>query len=432
MEANDRKYKSQNELETELAELRHQLEEANDTIEAIRTGQIDALIVQGETGPQLYTLKSADQTYRFFIEKMAGGAVTLNAAGVILYSNSQFARMVRRSLTDVIGYTFADFLTPECRHDFSKFFNSGWQNDHKVEVQLIANAEKTPVQLSLTPLALDDEISLGIIVTDLTTQKASQLQLKKSNAELEKINLALESSNHDLQQFASVASHDLQEPVRKIQVFSNLLKEKQTDLSPESKRYIEKIILSAGRMKALIIDILTYSRLSANQFQMEPVDLNELMKEMLEDFELQIQDKQASIHIAPLETIDANKGQLRQVFQNIVSNAIKFSKTGQSPVIEISSYRLKEKSFKSPRQKKGSYLLICIKDNGIGFNEKYLSNIFALFERLNSKDNYEGTGIGMAIAKKIVDKHNGLITARSKEDKGTEFKIILPVVQENS
>jgi PAS domain S-box-containing protein len=429
MTEKDTKYKTPQDLERELQELRLQLEEANDTIEAIRSGQVDALVVQGEKGPQLFTLKSADQTYRFFIEKMAEGAVTLNTKGTILYSNSQFARMVNLPLSQVIGMSFEEFVAPENKEQYQEIFNVSWKNDYKGELMLKSSEHLTPVQLSLTKLELDYGISLSIIITDLTTQKATQLQLKMNNEQLEEINLALESSNHDLQQFASVASHDLQEPVRKIQIFSNLLKDKQSDLSPESKKYVDKIIICSGRMKALIVDILTYSRLSANSNHSEFVNLNELITELLEDFELIIQDKGAEIIIDKLESIEVNKGQIRQVFQNIISNALKFSIPDKAPVINIKSQRLAEKSFNSGEQKDGQFLLICIRDNGIGFNEKYLTNIFALFERLNSKDNYEGTGIGLAIAKKIIDKHNGLITASSKEGKGTEFKIILSVLQ---
>jgi light-regulated signal transduction histidine kinase (bacteriophytochrome) len=360
---------------------------------------------------------------------MAEGAVTLNSKGIILYSNSQFAQIVNLPLSQVIGLSFDEFVAPENKEQYQEMFDISWNNDIKGEVMLNSKKQLTPVQLSLTKLELDYGISLSIIITDLTAQKATQLQLKTSNEQLEEINLALESSNNDLQQFASVASHDLQEPVRKIQIFSNLLKDKQSDLSAESKKYVEKIIVCSDRMKALIVDILTYSRLSANSSSSELVNLNELITELIEDFELIIDDKKAEIIIDKLDSIEVNKGQIRQVFQNIISNALKFSIPEKAPVINIKCQRLAEKSFDSPEQKDGQFLLICIKDNGIGFNEKYLTNIFALFERLNSKDTYDGTGIGLAIAKKIIDKHNGLITASSKEGKGTEFKMILPVLQ---
>lgn len=423
-------YKNNEDLEKELEELRHQLDEANETIEAIRTGQIDALVVHSDKGHQLYTLKTADLTYRIFIEKMTEGAVTLNLQGIILYCNSQFARMVELPLSNVIGLSFEQFIAPENRAQYALLFKKCWDVDGKGEVLLLAGEQRTPVQLSLTSLQLDEGVSLSIILTDLTAQKSTQEQLSANNKQLEEINEALEASNHDLQQFASVASHDLQEPLRKIQIYSNLMKDKQSELTPELKNYLEKIIHSSGRMKKLIIDILNYSKLSAKNTEVEDVDLTTLVKELKEDFELIIQEKKAQITIGELPYIQVNRGQIRQVFQNIFSNALKFSKADNRPEIIITSKKISEKSFDSPEKKNGDFCLISIRDNGIGFDEKYIKNIFALFERLNSKDKYEGTGIGLSIAKKIIDKHNGLITAKSKEGSGTEFKIILPVKQD--
>lgn len=409
-------------LQKELDELRQQLEEANETIEAIRTGQVDALVVQGKDGHQLYTLKSADHTYRVFIEKMTEGAITLNKEGLIFYCNSQFATMVHLPLSKVIGLPFNEFIAPENRAYYDELFQKCWNEDCKGEISLMAGENRTPVQLSLTTIELEEGMALSIILTDLTAQKATQQQLKKNNEQLE-------ASNHDLQQFASVASHDLQEPLRKILIFSNLLKERQSDLTPQSMRHLDKIIDSSVRMKNLIIDILNYSRLSANNIQLQPIDLYELVNELLEDFELTIQEKKARITIGALPHIEANKGQMRQVFQNIISNALKFTKQDTAPVIAIYAKRISEKCFDSAEQADGPFCLITIEDNGIGFDEKYVDNVFALFERLNSKDKYEGTGIGMAITKKIIDKHNGLITASGKEGKGAEFKIILPIKQ---
>jgi PAS domain S-box-containing protein len=422
-------YKTREDLEREVEELRLQLEEANDTIEAIRTGQVDALVVHGEDGHQLYTLKSADQTYRVFIEKMTEGAVTLSPNGLILYCNSQFAHMVNLPLSNVIGLSFEQFVAPDNKRQYKDLFTSCWAADCKGEITLLDGDERTPVQLSLTTLELQEGVALSIILTDLTAQKEAQKQLRHNNEKLEEINEALEASNHDLQQFASVASHDLQEPLRKIHIFSNLIKENGIELTAESRKYLEKIIVSSSRMKTLIIDILNYSRLSSNDHTMECVDLNELVKELLEDFELIIEEKGALIEKGELPCIDVNKGQMRQVFQNIISNALKFSKRGKSPEIRIDSKIIGDRSFESEESSDGDYCLVTITDNGIGFDEKYVANIFTLFERLNSKDKYEGTGIGLAIAKKIIDKHNGLITATSMEGHGTQFKIVLPLKQ---
>lgn len=410
-----------NALLQEVEELRYQLQEANDTIEAIRTGQIDAIVVQDGDEHQIFTLKSADHSYRVFIEKMTEGAVTLNSKGNIQYCNSKFADMVGHPLAHVIGEPFINFIEERSKAYFIELVNESWDNDRKGETWLSINNDGTiPVQLSLTAMQFDDGISLSIIITDLTAQKATQKQLEDNNRELE-------ASNNDLQQFASVASHDLQEPLRKIQIFSNLIKEKRTQLPPDLIQYLDKIIESSARMRTLILDILNYSRLSANDVANQQVDLNELVNELQYDFELVIQEKQAVISVHDLPVISANKGQIRQVFQNIMSNALKFSKPDLPPRIDISCKRIAAKTFDSAEKNDGPYYCIYIQDNGIGFDEKYVGNIFALFERLNSKDAYAGTGIGLAIAKKIIDKHNGLITATGKEGKGAAFKIILPV-----
>ncbi|MCU7549896.1 ATP-binding protein [Chitinophagaceae bacterium LB-8] len=419
--------KTNKNLLKELEELRFQLNEANETIEAIRTGQIDALVVQGEEGHQLYTLKTADHAYRMFIEKMAEGAVTISTQGLVLYCNTQFANMVQHSISEIIGTPFESFIAAENRAEYEVLFEKCWKNDCKGEVWLLAGEHKTPVQLSLATLELLEGVSLSIILTDLTTQKRTQQQLLESNIQLEEINRALETSNHDLQQFASIASHDLQEPLRKIQMFTSIMQDKSDRLPHDAKKHLQKINDAAARMKTLIIDVLTYSKLSANNLQLECTNINEIINELKEDFELIIEEKNAQINVAELPYLKVNKGQIRQVFQNIISNALKFAKAGVPPVIEITSRRIAEKCFESPGQQDGPFCLLSIRDNGIGFNDKYVHRIFSLFERLNTKDNYEGTGIGLAIAKKIVEKHNGMITALSKEGRGTEFQIILPM-----
>jgi PAS domain S-box-containing protein len=425
------KMKTEEEWQAELDELRHQLFEAHETIEAIRTGQIDALVVEGTNGNELYTLKTADQAYRVFIEKMTEGAVTLNKEGIILYCNSQFASMVAQPLSNVIGSPFRNFIASNDIDRYQSIFRQCWTKDCKEEVLLKRDDHNVPVQLSLTSIELENGLALSLIVTDLSAQKKTQQQLEESNRQLAQMNQALEVSNHDLQQFASVASHDLQEPLRKIQIFSRLLLDKiQHTLTPTSKKYLDKIIDSAGRMKVLIVDVLNYSKLSAHDNVFERVDLNRIVAEVLEDFELLIQEKGGTVTVADLPCIDVNRGQIRQVFQNVLSNALKFTETDIPPVIQIRAERSSQKSFDSAVQQDGPYCLISIKDNGIGFDEAYLANIFALFERLHSKDSYEGTGIGLAITKKIVEKHNGLVSAKSQPGKGSEFLLLLPVTQE--
>jgi two-component system CheB/CheR fusion protein len=413
--------------------LRLQLEEANETIDAIRTGQIDALVVQGKKGHELYTLKTADQTYRVFIEKMTEGAVTLNQDGIILYSNSQFASMMHMPLSKVIGLSFLTFISAGSLEEFNALFARGWEEDCKGEIVLLSKGSTIVFQLSLTTLQLDEGFSLSIILTDLTAQKEAQRQLKLNNQQLEEINYALEVSNHDLQQFASVASHDLQEPLRKVNLYSNLLMSKHADeFSNSAKAYLRKIISSSDRMRTLIVDILSYSRLSETNNTFEPTDLKAMVTELLDDFEIMIEEKNASISVGDLPCVEVNPGQMRQVFQNIISNALKFTRAGVSPDIAIYGKTMAEHSINGHSRKQGPFCCICIKDNGIGFDEKYIDNVFTLFKRLHSKDKYEGSGIGLAITKKIIEKHNGEIIVRSKEGEGSEFIIVLPECQDRS
>lgn len=422
--------KTYDQISNENNLLRMQLEEANETIGAIKAGQTDALVVNGEKGKELYTLQTADKAYRVFIEKMTEGAVTLNAEGIVIYSNSQFASTLNIPLSKVLGAHFETFISVESKEQFKALFQEGWKKDCKGEITLACNDCLIPFQLSLTALELDESISLSIILTDLTAQKDIQKQLKLSNQQLEETNHALEISNNDLQQFASVASHDLQEPLRKVRIYSDLLKRIYfTELTAGGREYVEKIITSSARMNTLITDVLNYSKLSGSKNQYEHTDLKLLVTELLDDFEIMIKEKNAVITIEYLPCIEANPGQMRQVFQNLINNALKFSKKDTFPRITINAKHFLQTNTTAESQKEEEFCAVSIKDNGIGFDEKYANNIFTLFKRLHNKDQYQGTGIGLSITKKIIEKHNGTVTVKSKEGEGSEFTIALPVLQ---
>ncbi len=418
------------ELLRKIEDLQDQLAEANDTIEAIRSGQVDAFVVTADHSNEVYTLRSADKTYRVFIEKMTEGAVTISTQGIVLYSNYQFATMVGANLSKVIGTSFSDYILHESVEIFNQRLKDFDGEDGKIELMLKGSNRNIPVLLSFGKLEWDDELSLSMIITDLTVQKNAQHELEKHNDQLEEINKALEDSNHDLQQFASVASHDLQEPLRKIQMFSNLLWEKLShSLEPEDRSFLRKIERSAKRMKTLIVDVLNYSKLSSNSNQFTKINLNNLLKECVEDFEIIIAEKNATIDFGELPELEANAGQMRQLFQNLISNSLKFALPEKSPRIEINAHIVDRKSFNANPHQNGRYCHMIFRDNGIGFDQKYVDSIFGLFQRLHSKDCYEGTGIGLAITKKIVEKHCGLIRAVGVEGQGAIFSIILPLNQ---
>ena len=269
-----------------------------------------------------------------------------------------------------------------------------------------------------------------ILSKEVEIRKAAEENLEVKVAERTKElmhkNEELELRNHELQQFSWVVSHDLKEPIRKIELFIKIIKEKYLKDDEKGIDYVNRTINSAGRMQRLINDLLDYSRLSANVAP-EKVDLNNVLQEVLYDFDYLTDEKQATINIANLPVINGVPSQLRQVFQNLVGNSLKFCKKDIPPVIEVTSQFVEEKHFESIPSSSGKYCRITVKDNGIGFNENYLDKIFIIFQSLNDRKSYEGTGIGLAIAKKIIDRHNGLITAKSREGEGSEFIIVLPV-----
>lgn len=256
-----------------------------------------------------------------------------------------------------------------------------------------------------------------------------EIKIAERTRELVAKNEELELRNHELQQFSWVVSHDLNEPIRKIQIFIKIIKELYLTADEKAIDYVDRTIKSAERMQTLITDLLAYSRLSS-QVKPETTDLNEVLQEVLSDFDYLIERKNATIKTTELPTIDSIPSQLRQVFQNLIGNALKFSGNTDKPLIEITSEIIAEKSFESPVSTDGKFCRIVVKDNGIGFDEIYLDRIFIIFQSLNDRQKYEGTGIGLAIAKKIIEKHNGMITAKSQIGKGASFIIILPLRDE--
>jgi len=246
--------------------------------------------------------------------------------------------------------------------------------------------------------------------------------------ELLQMNRDLEQRNAELQQFASVASHDLQEPLRKIITYSDLVNERFLASLPHAGEYMSKIIASTERMRNLINDLLNYSRLSSTA-QFEPTNLNEILNQTLADLELSIQEKAAQLVIDELPQAEVIPGQIRQVFQNIIGNALKFSKPDTNVVITVRGEIVTAKTFDCDSSPSGSFVRISISDNGIGFDDRFVEKIFTLFQRLHAPGSYHGTGIGLAIVKKIIDKHNGVITASSKEGIGSNFLIVLPLKQ---
>ena len=253
-------------------------------------------------------------------------------------------------------------------------------------------------------------------------------KVEERTTELKLSNKHLETSNAQLQQYAFIASHDLQEPLRKIITFTRILEERYLKDNAEASQYMSRIIFSSERMRTLINDLLNYSRIDIDK-KYTLTDLNTIISQTLNDLEIVIEEKNAEIIIDHLPSVEVVPEQIAQVFQNIISNALKFSKKDVQPLLKITSEIIQEKNADSKPAVKGKYCRIIFTDNGIGFNDIYIDKIFNMFQRLHSRTEYKGTGIGLSIAKKIIENHNGLITAKSEENEGSRFIIILPVKQ---
>jgi signal transduction histidine kinase len=253
-------------------------------------------------------------------------------------------------------------------------------------------------------------------------------KVKERTAELVEANKNLEISNQELQQYSFLASHDLQEPLRKIHTFALIVMERFLAGNEEALGFMNRVVSSTERMRRLIDDLMGYSQLSGPE-AFQQCSLNEIIHEVMNDLELTIKEKEAVINVSDLPEADVIPGQMRQVFQNLISNSLKFSRKDVAPVVTITANYVAKLQLDAEPVAKGNYCRISCCDNGIGFNEEYLEKIFSLFQRLHGRHQYQGTGIGLAIVKKIIGTHHGLITARSKEGQGACFIIILPLYQ---
>lgn len=268
-----------------------------------------------------------------------------------------------------------------------------------------------------------------ILVKQDQVRRWAETELSKESEALERANESLARSNKELEQFAYVASHDLQEPLRKIEAFGDRLKTKcSDDLSERGQDYVDRMQNAAGRMRQLVQNLLAFSRVTTKSQPFKSVDLKEVVDGILDDLDIRIQETGAQIDVASLSVIDAEPMQIRQLFQNLISNALKFCQPDQPLCITIDGQPLSEISADSSVESAGVYQ-ISIADNGIGFEQKYTDRIFRVFQRLHSRNEYEGTGIGLAVCAKIAEHHGGTITANSAPGQGATFIVTLPITQ---
>lgn len=282
-------------------------------------------------------------------------------------------------------------------------------------------------KVTFTPVrnSTGEVFSVMVVMHDITDIKLAQKNLEVKVDELNR-------SNSDLEQFAYVASHDLQEPLRKIRAFGDRLQNKYSSNIPEEGLdYVNRMKSASERMQTLIDDLLTFSRVTRSSDNYIPVELQDVIRHVITDLEYTVEKKNARIDVVVNHTVEAIPSQMRQLFQNFISNALKFTRPDVAPVVNIVSSVIKGRDIESGNtlSPDKDYCQIIIQDNGIGFDEQYSEKIFVLFQRLHARSDYQGTGIGLAVCKKIIDNHNGFVIAKSKEGEGATFIIVLPVTQ---
>jgi PAS domain S-box-containing protein len=264
-----------------------------------------------------------------------------------------------------------------------------------------------PVEISLSPLHSDTESLIISIIRDTTARKRAEEQLRATAADLER-------SNRDLEQFAYVASHDLQEPLRMVASYTQLLARRYKGrLDQDADEFIGFAVDGALRMQELINDLLTFSRVGSRALELQPVDAGEVVDRVIADLAGAMKDSGATVTRDDLPVVQADATQLQQLFQNLVANGIKFRRPDVPPSVHVSARRA------------GTGWSFAVSDNGIGIEPQYLDRIFALFQRLHSRADYPGTGIGLAICKKIVERHGGTLSVRSTPGSGTTFEFNL-------
>lgn len=345
------------------------------------------------------------EVYKAVVDSSSDAIITKNLDGIVTSWNRAAERIFGYTAAEMIGRSITTLIPTDHLNEEPKIIarlKKGEMIDHYETIRQRKDGTLIEISLTVSPVKDKNGIIVGAskIARDIGKQKEYERKLIDQATELE--------------QFAYVASHDLQEPLRKIALYIQMLESRiEARLDSESKRYIEKVVNSSRRMKRLIEDLLSYSR--ANKMEVkEEVDLNQTVKNVLGDLEAIIRETGAKISFEGLPKIRANAFQMHQLLQNLIGNAIKFHGM-DSPVIDVSAY-----------QDKNTWV-ISVKDNGIGVEPQYHEQIFKVFHRLHGQDTYPGTGIGLAVCKKILEHHGGKIWVNSSRGKGATFRFTLPV-----
>jgi two-component system, LuxR family, sensor kinase FixL len=364
------------------------------------------------------------------LESSLDPIITINHEGVITEFNRAAEQTFGYPRDKILGtkptdVLFAPTMDGGEQERIERYLNAGEGSllGKRVEVNAVrANGESFPAEMAMTISIEESAPVMSFFFRDISARKKAETEQAHYAAELQR-------SNSELEQFAYVASHDLQEPLRKIRTFSDRLMMKQADkLDEEGTECLQRMHNAAARMQSLIDGLLALSRVTTKGQKYEKVELAQVAAEVVSDLEVQIKNVNGLVELDKLPAIQADPLQMHQLFQNLIANGLKFHRIDEPPVVKVSGRYVHGREDRKITRLANEQCRILVEDNGIGFDEKYASRIFGIFQRLHPRDVYEGTGIGLAICRRIVEQHGGTITAHSTPGKGSTFEILLPVI----
>jgi len=366
-------------------------------------------------------LRDSEEKARTTLETMADGVVTIDTAGIVKSFNPAAESLFGYEAAEICGAN-VDKLMPGA---FGAHLDGDSKTNLKIRKELVGERKdrsKFDIELSLSEMKIGAACMFTGVIRDISPRKRDEAELKKYAESLRR-------SNFELEQFASVASHDLQEPLRKVQAFGDRLRRKYAqELDGQGSDYIDRMLKSTARMQSLIDSLLSFSRISTKGKPYQLVDLNEIARGVTDDLEIVIRENNVALNIEDLPVIDADPHQMRQLFQNLIGNAIKYRRAGVDPIVHVSAHVAPAPCGLAGGEQ-SRFCQITVSDNGIGFDNAYAEKIFVIFQRLHGRGEYDGTGIGLAICRKIVERHGGSIEATGKANEGARFVASLPVSQ---
>ncbi|MDP1843874.1 MAG: ATP-binding protein [Sediminibacterium sp.] len=405
-------------LKKENEALQLRLTQAEELLEAIQNGDVDAIVMNGLGGEKIFSLNSAETPYRVLIEKMSEGAVIISQDGVILYCNQRFADMFQESMEQIIGSDFLRFIDSNELPEYGLLLKSGVSQGFSKELKFTSKHKKTSFfYLSFSPLPLEIMRNIYLIVTDITELKEKENKIKILNTNLEeKIlerTLQLEASNKELESFSYSVSHDLRAPLRAVNSYAQIMIENHgKNVDEDGLNLLESIRYNGEKMGRLIDELLSFSKLGRKELELETVNMDQLIKRVITDLG-EGNSIHAAIKLSPLPFVQSDNSMLYLIFYNLLSNAIKYSSKKEYPVIEVFS------------QQKNNKEVFVVKDNGAGFDMQYADKLFGIFQRLHSQKEFEGNCVGLATVHRIITKFGGIIWAEAKENEGATFYFTL-------